>query len=385
MLPYETMLDIVEQLPDLEFIHYYNYGEPFINKDTIRFLSEVKRNKPTVHVSVSTNGTVLSPSQISAVAEGALVNQIIFSIDGATQESYQRYRVGGSFHKAFSKMVELTRACRDAGTWAKYSALDPSKVAITWQYILFEWNDSDEELEAAREMAREIDIPMLWVITSGYGASQRFLPGSDLVANLNSPPDFTINQAAQSQVETYLESNMLETIPISGILKKLPFDESVRVAENGVRGSSFSMVRQAFSKWLMGRPKLNRIAYDANISCGQSEILASPNETIIFDLEVANHSDISWDNKSLGHRIRLGLALQDERGALSEIGGTEIPTESTNAAGVGTTSFLVTLPNVGGDYSLIVDFVHEHVCWFSHRGSNPLVVKIKIENSSAQV
>ena len=61
MLPYETMLDIVEQLPDLEFIHYYNYGEPFINKDTIRFLSEVKRNKPTVHVSVSTNGRLLVP------------------------------------------------------------------------------------------------------------------------------------------------------------------------------------------------------------------------------------------------------------------------------------------------------------------------------------
>ena len=64
-------------------------------------------------------------------------------------------------------------------------------------------------------MALEIDIPMLWVITSGYGASQRFLPGSDLVANLNSPPDFTTNRR-QSPVETYLESNMLETIPISG-------------------------------------------------------------------------------------------------------------------------------------------------------------------------
>jgi hypothetical protein len=174
-----------------------------------------------------------------------------------------------------------------------------------------------------------------------------------------------------------------ETILISGILRKLPFDQSIRVGENGVRGSSFTMVRQAFSKWFMGRPKHNRIAYEANISCPQPEILASPNETIIFDLEVANHSDISWDNKSPVHRIRLGLALQDERGALSEIGGREIPTESTNAGGVGTTSFLITLPDIVGEYSLIVDFVHEHVCWFSHRGSDPLVIKIKIENDSA--
>ena len=29
MLPLKTMLDVVAQLPDLEVIDYYDYGEPF--------------------------------------------------------------------------------------------------------------------------------------------------------------------------------------------------------------------------------------------------------------------------------------------------------------------------------------------------------------------
>ena len=142
ILPYKTMIDIIKQLPDLETIHYYNYGEPFINKDTIPFLSEVKKSRPKIHVSVSTNGTVLTPTQIAAIAEDSLINDLTFSIDGATQESYARYRVGGSFNKAFAKMKELANACRNARTWSKYSTQDPAKVHIKWQYILFEWNDS---------------------------------------------------------------------------------------------------------------------------------------------------------------------------------------------------------------------------------------------------
>ena len=62
------------------------------------------------------------------------------------------------------------------------------RVQITWQYILSEWNDSDEELTLARQLARNIDVPIQWIITSGYGASKRFLPGSAEAAWLMDPP-----------------------------------------------------------------------------------------------------------------------------------------------------------------------------------------------------
>src|SRR5262249_18304466 len=121
ILPLETMLDVVSQLPDLEVIHYYDYGEPFIHRDTVTFLREVKGTRPGVYIGTNTNGTVITPAQIQAIATDALIDMISFSIDGATPESYRKYRVGGSFSKAFGKMKALADACRTAGTWRKYA------------------------------------------------------------------------------------------------------------------------------------------------------------------------------------------------------------------------------------------------------------------------
>ena len=38
ILPLATMLDVVDQLPDLEKILFYNFGEPFLHPDAIEFL-----------------------------------------------------------------------------------------------------------------------------------------------------------------------------------------------------------------------------------------------------------------------------------------------------------------------------------------------------------
>src|SRR5262245_48984405 len=196
LLPLETMLDVVAQLPDLEIIEYFDYGEPFIHKDTIAFLREVRRTRPGVVIVTSTNGTVMTPAQINAIATESLMDRIVFSIDGATADSYRKYRVGGNFSKAFGKMKSLVDACRAAGTWRKYFTGPRGRVQVTWQYILFEWNDSDEELALARKLARDIDVPIEWTITSGYGASKRLVSGSAEAARLMDPPDSFIHLAA---------------------------------------------------------------------------------------------------------------------------------------------------------------------------------------------
>ena len=380
ILPYKTMIDIINQLPDLETIHYYNYGEPFINKDTIPFLSEVKKSRPKIHVSVSTNGTVLTPTQIAAIAEDSLINDLTFSIDGATQESYARYRVGGSFNKAFAKMKELANACRNARTWSKYSTQDPAKVHIKWQYILFEWNDSDEELALARKMAREIDIPILWIITSGYGASKRFLPGSDLIPALNSPPDFIVHQAAQSQIESYLAEEAASAIPISSELHKIPIEQvagSVGIEKGGA--SAWTWLHQALRKPIRAKRSPDNSGYEARFACDQSEIVAQANETIFFSLNVKNLSGVSWDNEALTNNLRVGVALRDlNGGSITELGGAVLPVEGTRAGGICTSTFSVQLPDTRGSYQLLFDFVHEHVDWFSNRGSKPLLLKVNV-------
>jgi len=136
----------------------------------------------------------------------------VFSIDGATAESYRKYRIGGSFSKAFGKMEALADACRAAGTHCKYVPGRRGSVQITWQYILFEWNDSDDELALARELAQSIDVPIEWVITSGYGASRRFLHGSAEAMGLMEPPDSFIHMAANADIDVRLKERGIENI-----------------------------------------------------------------------------------------------------------------------------------------------------------------------------
>ena len=212
-LPVETMIDVVDQLPDLEMIEYFDYGEPFMHKDTARFLRAVRKMRPNVKIVTSTNGTVMTPALIKAIAREGLMDRVVFSIDGATPESYKKYRIGGSFDKAFGKMKALVEECRAAGTWRQYADYNTKGIVqITWQYIIFEWNDSDEEILLARKLAREIGVPIEWTITSGYGASKRFLPGSALEKGLMDPPESFIHLASNTDIEEKLKARGIDTI-----------------------------------------------------------------------------------------------------------------------------------------------------------------------------
>jgi hypothetical protein len=207
------MIDVVDQLPDLEMIEYFDYGEPFMHKDTARFLRAVREMRPNVKIVTSTNGTVMTPALIKAIATEGLMDRVVFSIDGATPESYKKYRIGGSFDKAYGKMKALVEACRAAGTWRQYADYNTKGIVqITWQYIIFEWNDSDEEILLARKLAREIGVPIEWTITSGYGASKRFLPGSTLEKGLMDPPESFIHLASNTDIEEKLKARGIDTI-----------------------------------------------------------------------------------------------------------------------------------------------------------------------------
>ena len=52
---------------------------------------------------------------------------------------------------------------------------------LNWRYILFKWNDSDEEMNRARRLATEIGVDRLsWEITDHpeNAFSRRFVPGT---------------------------------------------------------------------------------------------------------------------------------------------------------------------------------------------------------------
>lgn len=356
MLPLDVMLDVIAQLPDLEILEYFDYGEPFLHKDTITFLREVRRTRPDLLIATNTNGTVLTPAQIEAIAKEGLLSRVIFSIDGATPESYKKYRIGGSFDKAFGKMKALAEACRAAGTWNKYGDGPRGTVQIVWQYILFEWNDSDEEIALARELAREADLPMTWIVTSGYGASKRFLPGSQECASLLNLPDFFIHLSANADIDDRLEKRGIDGITnydqfkIDCDLLSLPY-----VNNNGNR------------------------KYQACIQSDEKIISVPRGSKVVFNVWVENKTDQNWDVKSSDY-LRLGFRLETaDNKPISELPGFVFPESVARPGGRDCFKAPIALPEQPGEYRLLVDVVQEWVCWFSDRGSEPFVFTIRLD------
>jgi hypothetical protein len=348
------MLDVVAQLPDLELIEYYGYGEPFIHRDSISFLREVRRTRPDVEIVTATNGTVMTPAQIEAIAAEALLDRVVFSIDGATPESYRKYRVGGSFDKAFAKMKSLVEACQAAKTWRKCVLGPKGKVQITWQYILFEWNDSEEEVLLARQLAHDIDVPIEWTVTSGYGASKRFVSGSAAAARLMDPPDSYIHLASNADID-------------------------IRLADRGI-GSIIHYSEVHLRCEVLSLPVVGRGGTDYNVSfyAEDSFITASAGATILFNINIYNRTGRTWDVTGL-NALRLGILEKTVTGAtIRELPGAKLPQGAARLGGHDNVLVPVTLPDRPGEFQLMIDLVQEWVCWFFERGSQPWTCLVQL-------
>jgi radical SAM protein with 4Fe4S-binding SPASM domain len=93
----------------LSWLHLYFQGEPFLNPRFLEMVKFADQNK--IFTSTSTNAHYLDSQNVKNVLESGL-KQLIISMDGITQEVYQKYRVGGTLEKV-QKGIELLIAERD--------------------------------------------------------------------------------------------------------------------------------------------------------------------------------------------------------------------------------------------------------------------------------
>lgn len=133
--------------PHLKAMYFFNYGEPFLHPRAVDMLEYARAANPTMTITTSTNGLQLARGDLAdRIVANRLLDSINFTIAGYDDPSYQLYHKGGSFEQAFEGMRRLIEAKRRSGRanpWVK------------WRYLMFNWNDSDEQLERARALAGE--------------------------------------------------------------------------------------------------------------------------------------------------------------------------------------------------------------------------------------
>ncbi len=172
MLDFELFRKVMEEAgPSLGRIDFFNYGEAFLHKRAIEMCEYIKSRFPHVYLYTSTNGLAFSEAQARRLAHSG-IDEVTFSIDGATPETYARYRQRGRFEVAMANLRAMADEKRRSGLDVPF---------LNWRYILFRWNDSEAEMDLARRIASEVGVDRLcWEITDHpeEAFSRRFTPGS---------------------------------------------------------------------------------------------------------------------------------------------------------------------------------------------------------------
>jgi radical SAM protein with 4Fe4S-binding SPASM domain len=140
MLDPKLFEKIINELKhNLTYLTFYFQGEPFIHPS---FLDLVKvASDARVYTATSTNGHFLNESVAKKVVESGL-DRLIISLDGTSQETYEKYRIGGSL----SKVMEGTK---NVVKWKK--KLGSSKPHIIFQFLIVRHNE--HQIEEVKKLA----------------------------------------------------------------------------------------------------------------------------------------------------------------------------------------------------------------------------------------
>jgi hypothetical protein len=172
MLDFNLFQRVVDEAgPSLVRIDFFNYGETFLHKRAVEMCEYIKSRFPHIYLYTSTNGLAFTEEQVRRLIRSG-IDELTFSIDGASQESYVKYRQRGDFEKAIRNLRTAVDEKHSSGRDVPF---------INWRYILFSHNDSDEEMQRARTLAADIGVDRLcWELTDHPEDlfSRRFVPGT---------------------------------------------------------------------------------------------------------------------------------------------------------------------------------------------------------------
>ena len=161
-LSLDTLKRVIDEAgPDIERVDFFNYGEPFLYKHLVPALRYIRQVMPGTTIAMSTDGMQVREPAESAIIDEQLLDWLIFSVDGSDPESYRRYRIRGDFNVAFANLLRVFRRAR--GT----------RIHVSWQYVVFRWNDSDEQFKRAIAMAEELGVPLHFDFAHTWGRSRR--------------------------------------------------------------------------------------------------------------------------------------------------------------------------------------------------------------------
>jgi radical SAM protein with 4Fe4S-binding SPASM domain len=144
MLSYENAKAIIDQFPGLVHLNLSLWGEPLLNKDIFRIIKFAKSKD--IDVLLQSNLNIMDESSAAEMIHSDL-DVLQISLDGASQETYEKYRVRGNFNKVIEHIKLLKTIQKNENN---------HHTKIVWKMVVNKFNEL--EVDKAKEMAEELGV-----------------------------------------------------------------------------------------------------------------------------------------------------------------------------------------------------------------------------------
>jgi len=139
----------------------FNWGEPLLHKQTPEFIQYAKSKDITVILSTNLSMN-LSDEYIQSLVKSGL-DVLVVSLDGATAETYVKYRRGGNFSLVRENMLRIHSAKERLGVYTP---------TVVWQFLVFRHNQHEVEIAKRNYKtwgADSLSVQGAFAATSRYG------------------------------------------------------------------------------------------------------------------------------------------------------------------------------------------------------------------------
>jgi len=107
MLNLELYKKIIDEIhEDLIWLVLYFQGEPFLNTSFLEFVKYAAAKN--IYTATSSNAHYFTSDMAKATVQSGL-DRLIISIDGTTQDTYSKYRIGGNIEKVIEGTENLLK------------------------------------------------------------------------------------------------------------------------------------------------------------------------------------------------------------------------------------------------------------------------------------
>ncbi len=227
---YKKAID--ELSPYLINLILYFQGEPFLNPDIFKLI-EYSAKKKNIFTATSTNGHFLNSENAKKTVKSGL-DKLIVSIDGTTQDIYQKYRKSGNLETVIQSVKNIV-------FWKK--ELKSKTPFLVIQFLVFKFNE--HQIPEIRKLSKKLKANKLEIKTAQI---YNFKDATDLIPQNKKYTRYKKDETGKYKIKSKLKNKckrLWESAVITNTGDVLPccFDKDAKYSFGNISKNSFQKIQ----------------------------------------------------------------------------------------------------------------------------------------------